>query len=118
VQSARFAGSDATDEKNNAKLVAELQQLPQDTHPAAYVCVIAIASPDAVLATFTGRLDGEIVLSPRGDGGFGYDPYFFIPQLNCTAAELTIEKKSQISHRGAALRAAINWLRENGGRLP
>ncbi len=117
VHSARFAGVDATDEKNNAKLVAELRRLPQSTHPAAYLCAIAIASPEAVLATFTGRLDGEIILSPRGDGGFGYDPYFFIPHLNCTAAELTIQQKSQISHRGAALRAAIQWLRANANRL-
>lgn len=118
VYSARYAGSGATDDENNAKLVAELRRQPQLRHAAAYVCVMAIASPTGILAAFTGRMEGEILISPRGSGGFGYDPYFFLADVNCTAAELTIEKKSQISHRGKALRAAITWLSENASRLP
>jgi XTP/dITP diphosphohydrolase len=113
VKSARYASTNASDEANNAKLVAELKGLRKQSHPAAYVCVVALASPIAVLAAFTGRLEGEMVLTPRGQGGFGYDPYFFLPSLNRTAAELTIDEKTQISHRGAAMRAAIGWLRAN-----
>lgn len=117
VYSARFAGPDATDAQNNAKLTAELRNINVDHHPAAYVCVIALACPQALMATFTGRVDGEITLEPRGSGGFGYDPYFFIPSLARTVAELTLAEKSQISHRGRAIRSAIRWIYHNLSRL-
>ena len=113
VYSARFAGPDATDTQNNAKLMAEIQNLDIDHHPASYICVIALACPQALVATFTGHLEGEITLSPKGSGGFGYDPYFFIPPLGRTAAELTLDEKSRISHRGIAIRSAIQWIRLN-----
>ena len=117
VYSARFAGPDATDSQNNAKLMTEIQNLGIDHHPASYVCVIALACPHALVATFTGHLEGEITLTPKGSGGFGYDPYFLIPPLGRTAAELTLDEKSQISHRGIAIRSAIRWIRINLPRL-
>ncbi|MGC8561022.1 MAG: RdgB/HAM1 family non-canonical purine NTP pyrophosphatase [Phycisphaerae bacterium] len=117
VYSARFAGPDATDDQNNTKLITQLRNLKVDHHPASYVCVVALACPQALVATFTGHLEGEITLTPKGSGGFGYDPYFFIPPLGRTAAELTLDEKSQISHRGIAIRFAIRWIRTNLPRL-
>jgi XTP/dITP diphosphohydrolase len=112
VRSARYAGEDATDEENLAKLMREV---PHDDRRVAYVCALAFATPGGELQVFEGRCDGELAEHPRGDGGFGYDPAF-VPRDRDdgrTMSELTPEEKDAISHRGRAARAFLAWL---GGR--
>ena len=107
VHSARFADAagdrEAQDARNNAKLMASLAG--KGDLGAHYVCVIALVrhadDPEPLIAE--GRWHGKIIDAPRGDGGFGYDPYFFLPALNKTAAELPAAEKNKISHRGKAL---------------
>ena len=110
VQSARYAGEPRSDDRNNEKLVAALRAAPN--RRAHYYCVIVFVrdpdDPEPLIAE--GRWQGEIVLEPRGQGGFGYDPYFFLPELGRTAAELDMVHKNRISHRGLALQALIAGL--------
>jgi XTP/dITP diphosphohydrolase len=103
VHSARFAGDDARDSENNAKLLLEMAHLPEELRTAAFHCVIALCFPDGYCRTFTGALEGVILNSPRGTEGFGYDPLFFVPGFGLTLAELPLEVKNTISHRGKAL---------------
>ena len=124
VRSARFAGPEASDAANNARLLEELRRVggkhvPGSTvaadgaRPAAhYVCVIALARRGQVLAVTEDRADGEILSEPRGSGGFGYDPYFFYPPLGKTFAELSSEEKFAVSHRGKAFRKLLAFLQE------
>jgi XTP/dITP diphosphohydrolase len=104
VLSARFAGADAGDAANNSELLRRL--LAQSDRSGHYVCVlVAVRSahdPEPLVAD--ARWHGEILREPRGSGGFGYDPLFFVPECGCTAAELGAESKNRISHRGMALR--------------
>ncbi|MFW6164222.1 MAG: XTP/dITP diphosphatase [Planctomycetota bacterium] len=111
VRSARYAGEDATDEANTAKLLEELADVDAPRRTAAYVSVVVIASPRAVLAETEGRCEGRIARRPRGQGGFGYDPVFFYPDLGATFAQVSAEAKNSVSHRGQALRRLV-------GRLP
>ena len=104
IRSARYAGTQATDADNNARLIRALSGVPQERRAARFVCAIALADTDGVLAAAQGTVEGRIIDEPRGSNGFGYDPHFFLPQLGRTMAELTLEQKSAISHRGAALR--------------
>lgn len=113
VHSARYAGPDSTDEENNRKLLEELRGVPPDKRTARFVCVIALARAGELLALFSGSYDGRILEAPRGSGGFGYDPVFYIPLLGRTGAELTPEEKNQLSHRGLAFRRLLLWLREH-----
>lgn len=110
IHSARYAGNHASDADNNARLMAEIAPLTDDGRIAFYRCVIALALPNVLLAVFSGELAGRLISTPRGTGGFGYDPYFFLPDHACTAAELPLEVKAKISHRGQAIRRAIKWL--------
>jgi XTP/dITP diphosphohydrolase len=112
VRSARFAGEDATDEENLAKL---LREAPAGS-ALAYVCVIAWVDGGRE-RLFEGRCTGTLAADPRGDGGFGYDPAFVPDDLadGRTMAELAPEEKDAISHRGRAARALLAWLREHGG---
>jgi len=115
VQSARYAGSSGTrqdrDERNNRKLVAALKD--EADRRAHYYCVIVLvrhaADPEPLVAE--GRWHGEIIATPRGAGGFGYDPYFLLPDLGKTAAELMPDEKNAISHRGRALAQLVAQLR-------
>src|SRR5688500_6615077 len=110
--SARYAGEPRSDEKNNLKLVEALRN--QSDRKAYYYCVIVLLrladDPEPIIAT--GSWHGEIGLKPSGEGGFGYDPYFFIPSLGKTAAELPMEQKNRISHRGKALAQLFEQLGE------
>lgn len=103
VYSARFAGEPSDDARNNAELLRRLAGVAD--RRAHYTCVlVAVRSaddPEPLIAE--GRWHGTVVDAPRGDGGFGYDPYFFLPELGCTAAELPAEHKNRISHRGIAM---------------
>ena len=108
VRSARYAGEDATDGENLARMLADLERAGGDGR-ARYVCVIALIDEDGREHLFEGTCEGRITDEPRGDGGFGYDPAFVPdatgPDDDRTAAELTPEEKHAISHRGAAARA-------------
>jgi XTP/dITP diphosphohydrolase len=108
VISARYAGLGATDEANNALLLRNLGSATQRT--ARFVCVIALARAGEVLQTFRGTVEGEILETPRGVNGFGYDPLFYYPPLGCSFAELAPEEKFAVSHRGNALRALLKFL--------
>jgi len=110
VYSARFAGEPKSDERNNQKLVADLAG--QADRRAHYVCVLVFVrhadDPQPIIAE--GEWHGEIVDAPRGAGGFGYDPYFLLPELGVTAAELDAAEKNRCSHRGLALQHLIERL--------
>jgi XTP/dITP diphosphohydrolase len=105
VYSARFSGPAANDQSNNALLVEKLQTVPIAERSARYRAVIVLmrhaADPSPLICE--GSWDGVIHLQPAGTGGFGYDPYFFLPELGCTSAELSASEKNRISHRGKAL---------------
>jgi len=108
IYSARYAGENATDAENRARL---LQELGGRRSAARFVCAIAVARPGEVLATFRGVVEGVILDAVRGEGGFGYDPLFFYPPLGKSFAEMAAEDKFACSHRGHAFRAMIEWLR-------
>ncbi|HWV38653.1 MAG TPA: RdgB/HAM1 family non-canonical purine NTP pyrophosphatase [Vulgatibacter sp.] len=108
VHSARYSGEEPVpdrDARNNEKLLRELSGVPAARRGAWYVCVVCLAWPDGRTEVASGRWDGRIAFSPRGSGGFGYDPLFLLPRLGKTAAELGPEEKRAQSHRGAAMRA-------------
>lgn len=112
VHSARYAGPDASDEGNNRKLVEELQGLPPEKRGARYVCVLALAQQNRLLALVSDSCEGRILEAPRGTGGFGYDPYFFYPPLDRTLAEVTTAEKNHHSHRAKAFRKLLAFLRQ------
>ena len=115
VHSARFAGPDASDAENNAKL---LRELGTRTPCAAYFtcCLVYIASPtDPAPVVASARWHGVIIASPRGINGFGYDPHFLVPNLGKTSAQLPLAEKNRLSHRGQACRLLAGLLAENGG---
>jgi XTP/dITP diphosphohydrolase len=111
VRSARYAGPGASNEQRIAKLLQEMSGLEGSKRSAHFVCVIAAARKDCVLAVVSGKVDGEIVKEPKGSGGFGYDPVFFFPGLGGTFAELSSEAKNTHSHRGKAFLRLIEVLR-------
>jgi XTP/dITP diphosphohydrolase len=110
VNSARYAGEPKSDERNNQKLVAALQN--EADRRAYYYCVIVLVrhADDPQPLIVDGSWYGEIIDQPRGSGGFGYDPYFYLPEFGKTSAELTAEQKNQISHRGQALAKLVEIL--------
>jgi XTP/dITP diphosphohydrolase len=106
VYSARYAGPGADDAANNTKLLAALENIPASQRTARYRCALAYIDPATQCElTAEGVWEGIILDAPRGAGGFGYDPYFWLPDLQLTAAELDPREKNQRSHRGLALRA-------------
>lgn len=110
VFSARFAGAQSDDEANNLKLLAEIEGIPPEQRQAAFVCVMAFATPAGIEQTFSGRVTGRIIDKGRGDGGFGYDPLFLVDGFDRTMAELTLDEKNKISHRGQALKLFREYL--------
>ncbi len=110
VQSARYAGPDATNSQRIEKLLGEMQGKAGQERRAHFVCTLSVVWQDRALAVITARVDGEILVSQRGSGGFGYDPVFFFPPLNKTFAELTAEEKNRHSHRGKAFRRLLSVL--------
>jgi XTP/dITP diphosphohydrolase len=111
VTSARYAGEPRSDERNNLKLIETLKN--QSNRCAYYYCVIVLVrhADDPQPIIVDGSWYGEIVDQPRGEGGFGYDPYFFLPEFGKTSAELSAEQKNRISHRGQALAQLVDILR-------
>lgn len=110
VYSARYAGPDADDEANNRKLLSDLAGVPAAKRSAHYDCVIALAQHGKILTVVEGKAEGLIQDEPRGTGGFGYDPYFFYPPLGKTFAELNMDEKFVVSHRGKAFRKLLDYL--------
>lgn len=113
VHSARYAGPHATDVDNNRKLLEELRGVPEEKRTARYVCVLALAQRNRVLALFSDCCEGRILEAPRGAGGFGYDPLFFFPPLARTMAELPAAVKNRHSHRGKAFCKLLAYLKEH-----
>jgi XTP/dITP diphosphohydrolase len=117
VTSARFSGDKEAsrkllDHKNMQKVLKLLKDVPKENRAAGFVCCLCLASPQKVLAETQGTLEGLIIDEPAGESGFGYDPIFFVPQLNKTVAQLTREEKNAISHRGNAIRKLKPLLEE------
>ena len=112
VHSARYAGEPKSDERNNRKMIADLAG--QADRRAHYVCVLVFVhhadDPQPVIAE--GEWHGEIVDTPQGENGFGYDPYFRVPEKGCTVAQMAADDKNAMSHRGKALRKLMEQLRE------
>ena len=113
VLSARYAGPGASDERNNALVLDDLKPYPRPWK-AAFVCSAVAALPGRVVVETAGRVGGEIVPEPRGEGGFGYDPIFFVEGTGKTMAELETLEKNRISHRGQAMRLLVDDLRKSG----
>jgi XTP/dITP diphosphohydrolase len=115
IFSARFAGAGADDAANNAKLLNTLSGIPAEKRRARYRCalVFVAGAEDSAPVIAEGAWEGCILEAPRGSGGFGYDPYFWLPDLGLTAAQLDPKEKNRLSHRGMAMRA----LRDRLGRL-
>jgi XTP/dITP diphosphohydrolase len=102
IYSARYAGEGATDEENNAKLLARLKNIPEDKRTASFFCALVLYDRDGRYASFEAEWRGRIIDEGRGTNGFGYDPIFLDPKFNKTAAELTSDIKNKVSHRGQA----------------
>ena len=109
--SARYAGEGASDSDRINYLLSRLKGVPWQKRSACFRCVIAIATPDGKVELCFGECPGFITFEPKGGQGFGYDPVFYLPQLDRTMAELPLEVKNQVSHRGKAARQAYWWLR-------
>lgn len=110
VRSRRFAGPEATDADNRAKLLVLLGGVPMPQRTARFVCALAVARGGKLMARFRAVAEGFILTSPRGKGGFGYDALFLDPETGKTFAELSSEEKLARSHRGRALRELLDWL--------
>ena len=117
VHSARYAAiinGDSThqnsdDQENNRVLIAQLERIPVAARFGKFVCVIAAAKDGVTIKIFSGEAAGELLTTPRGSNGFGYDPLFYFPALGHTFAELTPEEKAKYSHRGKAFRKFLEW---------
>lgn len=108
IYSARFAGVHGDDDANNRLLLQKLDG--REDRGAHYACAVCLVYPDGRKVEAEGKLCGTITTQPSGNGGFGYDPYFFLPEAGCTVACLSDEEKNRISHRGRALRALLEKL--------
>ncbi|MEN6624566.1 MAG: non-canonical purine NTP pyrophosphatase, partial [Smithella sp.] len=102
IYSSRYAGPDANDEENNAKLLKNLKKVPADNRTASFHCALVLYKKNGEIRFFEGKWQGQIIDEKRGSNGFGYDPIFLVPELKMTAAELPSDIKNKISHRGQA----------------
>ncbi len=109
VYSARYAGENATDKDNNNKMLEELNGVPEAERTARYQCLIVFmrSHTDPVPIITQGSWEGRILTAPQGDGGFGYDPIFYVPTHKCSGGELPLEVKNTLSHRAIALKAML-----------
>ncbi len=112
IYSARYSGIGATDSENTAKLLNALQDITEDQRTARFRCVMVYLrnQDDPAPLICQGTWEGKIGFTPQGENGFGYDPVFYLPELDCTSAELPATTKNQLSHRGKALTALANAL--------
>ncbi len=112
--SARYAGEGASDKERTNYLLARLKGVPWEERSARFRCVIAVATPEGRVEICSGECPGFITLEPRGKEGFGYDPIFYLPELDKTMAELSLESKNRVSHRGQAARKVSSVLARLG----
>ncbi len=117
IHSSRYAGENATDEENIAKLIARLKGIPQEKRGATFFCVLVLYRIDGSYDCFEGKWRGRIIDEPRGNNGFGYDPVFMVPELKMTAAELSAKIKNKVSHRGQAFAQLKKSLQEKSKNL-
>ena len=115
IYSARFCGEDSTYPEKFAKIFEMLKDVPEEKRTAKFVCSIAVVRPDGSEFTVRGEICGILHEKPMGDGGFGYDPIFYVPEFGMTTAQMTKEQKNSISHRGKASRAMAEKLKEEIG---
>lgn len=113
VYSARYMGEDTSYRIKNMNLVERLEGVPVEKRTARFVCAIAAVDSNGEVLTATGVIEGKLGYEERGEGGFGYDPIFYLPDMSRTTAELSAEEKNAISHRGNALREIKDMLRKN-----
>ena len=113
VISARYAGPDCNDDANNEKVIKEMKGVPETDRSCRFRCVLALVGRE-IEKTFSGACEGTLLSQRRGKGGFGYDPLFLPDESTCTFAEITLDEKSEISHRARALHKLIHWLRTDG----
>ena len=111
VYSARYAGLNATDAENNRKLLRQLAGVTPDRRGATFRCILVLYEPDGSFHSFEGAWRGVITTEPAGEGGFGYDPLFYIPELGKTSAQLDLDVKNHVSHRARALALLREWFR-------
>ena len=113
IYSARYAGEDASDQQNLEKLLVALENVPDGQRQAQFHCVLVYVrhAADPTPLVFHGSWDGEIIRSAAGEGGFGYDPIFYVPELGKTAAELSKSEKQAVSHRGKALALLLDAMK-------
>lgn len=107
IYSARYAGPGATDVANNELLLRRLES--ESDHRARFICAITVARRRQILHSFRATVEGEILMAPRGNNGFGYDPLFFYPPFERTLAEVSDDEKFSVSHRGKAIREMLSW---------
>lgn len=112
IYSARYAGVHGDDKANNRKLVEKLRNYKERERSGYYMCVIALVWPDGKFITAQGKCEGLIRDFEEGENGFGYDPLFYLPDKKCTMAQLTLEEKNKISHRGKAIKKLVQMLRK------
>lgn len=105
IYSARYMGEDTSYRIKNANLIERLNGVPDEKRTARFVCAVAAAFPSGEVKTVRGVMEGRIGYEESGENGFGYDPIFYLPEYGCSSAELSMEEKNKISHRGKALRA-------------
>lgn len=112
VRSARYGGVELSDGQRVELLLRQLAGVPWEKRRARFVCVVSLAQPKGLVHTFRGICQGVIALAPRGVSGFGYDPVFYVPELDRTMAELSLKEKNRVSHRGRAVETARAFLME------
>ena len=117
IYSARFAGEDTSYDIKNRILLDRLEGVPDEERTARFVCAVAAVFPDGTVSTVRKTIEGRIAEEAAGDNGFGYDPIFYVPEYGCTTAEMKQEKKNELSHRGKALRAMRDILKEKIGEV-
>lgn len=112
IYSARFAGEDTSYDIKNRIFLDRLEGVPDEERTARFVCAVAAVFPDGTSETVRETIEGRIAHEPAGENGFGYDPIFYVPEYECTTAEMPAELKNELSHRGKALRSMRRILEE------
>lgn len=110
IYSARYAGEDTPYSIKNQMIIDRLEGVPDEKRTARFVCAMAAAFADGSVKTCRGTIEGRIGYEPQGENGFGYDPIFYVPEYDCTTAQLSMEQKNELSHRGKALREIAKYL--------
>ena len=118
IYSARFAGEDTSYDIKNRIFLDRLEGVPDEERTARFVCAVAAVFPDGTVSVVRKTIEGRIAEEAAGDNGFGYDPIFYVPEYGCTTAEMKPEQKNELSHRGKALRAMREILKDSKKTFP